>query len=59
MGGYLLYKMDKNKMCLAIYDPVTAQNILTRETKRFGNDCEVPFWWKIESEVSTDSIPTI
>lgn len=51
IGGYLLYKMDKNKICPAIYNPVTAKNILTRETQTFGNGCKVPFWWKIESTI--------
>lgn len=54
IGGYLLYKIYMNETCLAIYYPVRARNILTKETKTFGNSCAVPLWWKIEGKFSNN-----
>lgn len=44
-GGFIVYKMEQSKFCLAFYSPIEAQNIFTREIKVFSNDCGIPLWW--------------
>ncbi len=58
--GYVVYTLDKNKVCLAIYSPIMAQNIFTGEKKIFSNSCEVPLWWsKKYREVPKEPVPVI
>ncbi len=48
ISGYVVYRMDQNKICPAYFDPVIAKNIFTGETKTFSNSCEVSLWWKVK-----------
>jgi len=50
-SGYYFHRLSVDRICLAIYSPVSAKNIFTGELRIFSNACEVPYWWNIKKDL--------